>query len=594
MRSLLFLALITVIILLFPASQLTAALPWKIIANPDPPPNAAVGHSYSVTFTTNVGYKADWICVPEKPVPGLSFSKMSSVSTVTLSGKPSKAGTYSFTLKVYYKGELMAQRGFMIKVENVPLPRTFNIYHMQIKPAIALLGGLIPLDIYVGDAVLFVFWTDHPDPESITWSGIDALPGTSFTVMSRYKFIQSLQGLRPDVLQAVVSSLVHIDPKAPVLVMYGKAERAGVFRVYVEASDNTKRKTDVFYLSVLEPSCTFSLSVNPSNIIWNTTAFLFPPPESLSDRYYYESEKTFTLRIEAICHGNVGDIRGNITIYTPSGFSFLDENDQPLNGTEFVLSGNRVSRIISLRGKINLLNPIHLTAPYPGETYTIRIRALAYDGFIGSAYDTLNVTVFYFMPQISVEEFQPVSQLSNPYHYLEWWNVYREEKNLLVIGKQTTFRFNVTLNFIYPVTLKFRIRMPKSDWEWTPTEVNNPPWQLGSYSYYFVPKHGATIKEEVEDWQVSYYEETQDSYILYYNVLLSPGVNYTKVILEEFEGLGGFWFPKPSRTPARAVLELYGIGDLDLDIMNSIDNDDLVLPYIRKSGSFNSPVTSLG
>ncbi len=321
-------------------SMPSASLPWSIISNPDPPPLATVGVFYKVEFTTSSGYVIDqWICEPENPVPGLHFSDMTGVKKITLSGKPRQEGKYVFTLKAIYKGELMAQRTFIIQV----IPKSFNIYMIIIKPAYIMPTSpptLRPRAIYVGDEVQVIFFTDNPDAKRITWRGTNPIPGTSFYVVKRYKFTQKLP---PNVLAAVSRQLLLIDPDAPILVMDGKATQEGDFTVTVKAEDSYGRiRTADFQFTVHGVSCRLTLTLSPSSIDWDITYDLFPPPSDPQySTYTFDARRKIDVLLQANCHGIAKLITGKLRIYAPKYIietTGLNDTTQTL-----VLSGNTLA-----------------------------------------------------------------------------------------------------------------------------------------------------------------------------------------------------------------------------------------------------------
>jgi len=576
----------------------------KIISKPDPPPKGIVGSYYKVTFTTNTGYIMDrWESSPENPVPGLRFSKMDHVASITLSGEPTKAGTFTFTLKAYYKRELVAQRSFTIRIGTThrpPLrPFTFNISMIQLIPALVMLDKFSPQDIYVGQEVLFVFWTDHPHAETITWNGINSLPGTSFSVWSVGKLQAYLQRNYPRLLDVEeLQPVLRLKPDTPILVMKGNASRACTCRVSVEARDPSGRlKTGVWILRVHEPTCGISLSIDPSEILWNTTNYLFSFSEITRSRV----NKSLRIRVRVVLGSYVGELSGNITFYPPEGFEVYPPPGEVGAGLSIrkrvfsLRSDTRARHTVYVDDEVRIkMDPCRTSAPYPGKVYWMRVKVyLNFGERVIHTQKSVKIVVFHNAPEITITDFQPVSQLPNPYHYLVWWgDVYRVEKNLIVLGKQATFRFNYTLNSPYPVLVGIRITLPKSDWEWqTPIE--------GVFQEISLPS-GQHPYCEANAWCI----ETEDNYILYEEFVLDP-TSSSKMrffLYEKIAGIKGKWFPKPKSIPAHATLELVRVGRIG-------QGDPSLFPIEEQSGvswdiefpaevtiraTFNSPVTRLG
>ncbi|MGC8832025.1 MAG: hypothetical protein ACP5PQ_05545 [Thermoproteota archaeon] len=96
----LFLTFFTILVLSLVSTYLRAEQ-FSIVSVPSILPQGKVGEPYSVKFKTTLplGYKVDWSCIPANPVPGLSFSTMSNIEEITLSGIPAQAGTFQFGLK---------------------------------------------------------------------------------------------------------------------------------------------------------------------------------------------------------------------------------------------------------------------------------------------------------------------------------------------------------------------------------------------------------------------------------------------------------------------------------------------------------------
>ncbi|MEM2823597.1 MAG: Ig domain-containing protein, partial [Thermofilaceae archaeon] len=579
-----------------------------IVSNPDPPPEGRVGEPYTVTFTVNTTYTPDrWESNPVDPVPGLSWSNMQNTKSVTLRGTPTQAGTYSFNLKAYYKGSVLAQKSFTIRIQAQPVTQ-FDVYKIQVLPSVLMLNRLSPMSIYIRDHVLFVFWTNHPDPVHITWTGINGLPGTSFRVMEVSRFLRYIEREYPQLTAAQdLRPIAMLDPNAPILVMEGNVTQFGRFSVRVQAEDSRgNRRTGEWSIDVHGPEVRVEISFNTTRILWNTTAYMFPPPQPLRDTYRYDLRKNFTITLRISFRAYIGTANCTVRIEAPSGLSphrqgvyteswsyVTESNTSRLNTKEF--RENIELRIV----------PRQVSAPYPGTEYKIRVSAsVRWTGPSGgemysSDEAELSVIVFHYIPEISITEFQPVSQLPNPYHYLVWWgDVFREEKNLLVLGKQATFRFNYTLNFQYPIDVLVRVTLPKSDWEWRPSSVRLPSRRPPVYFLRIdeAPPSG------IDPGNCAWYGETRDDYIIYDWYLLDPSRSpqIVYILYPKFQNLENFWFPKPKRTPAQAKFELVCVGDLCRGDENLLplpfrqNVTRLTFPEATFIRNFNSPVTRIG
>jgi len=566
---------------------LCSATGFAIKSNPDPPPTGVVGSYYEVTFTTNSGYVMDsWVSSPANPVPGLSFSKMQNVASIKLSGTPSKAGEYTFTLTVYYKGAQVATRTFTIKIVSPPSTPKLDVNMLQLQPSVVILNKLYPQQIYLGQKVLFVFWTTHPDALHVVWSGVDALPGTTFRVVEVGRFLQKLP---PEFLSTSdLRPLTMLDPNAPILVMEGEVSSAGVFRVSVQARLGSALKTKVFTISVLEPTLVLDLRLQPSTLAIDRTGYFLPVNTTLPANL---SQRRFTLTLNVEFRGYVGNTTVNLKVSGPQALTiWAYEIRERLNGMNLSFTSNTVNpNTKSVSIACEVLDDLGLpSAPgWPGDQYLLTITAEAeFMGHPVLTSKTLTVNYFYYLPDLRITLFQPLSQLSNPNHVL-WWDTHRLESNVLVYGKQTTFRFRYTLNSSFPVAVTLKLTLPKTDWEWNLTQVNEPGPR-------FVPNCARVVLQGWEDyWDAWFncveYEETSDDYVVYEKFILSPTSREAERVLlaEKFLGRTGWWFPKPKTTPARATLEVYSMG--------RASGEELpVGARIRVQGSFNSPVITLG
>lgn len=524
-----------------------------------------------------------WICEPENPIPGLKFSEMVGVASVTLEGKPTQEGTYSFTLKAYYKGELAAQRSFTIRVKRF----SFNIYMLQIYPSIILPTApprLNPQEIYVGDEVLIVFFTDHPDAKHASWTGNGALPGTSFKVVNRYKFTQLLP---QRVLAAVSGILVQIDPDAPILVMNGTAQQAGTFRTSIQARDaGGKISSRTFEFTVHSADCRLTMSITPKDIYWDTTAFMFPPQEgSQWDSYRYEETKSVDIDLHVRCRGKSSLALATLRVYAEHGFTF--ERGFNNSGLPFFLEETLpgvYEKTLHLTTTFEI-DPLALSAPYPGKDYTVIILIIPQNDTLTYAQDMFTVTVYHEVPEIAISDLQPISQLSNPNHLISSSATRGPTKNLLVKDKQATFRFNYTNSLPYPVRVQVRLELPKGQWQWNPQNV-----ATSSVCFISAQASPEILCPNLPLDKVITYSENSESYIVEEYLYLQPtpsGEQETAILLEKMQGIKGAWFPKPVSPGVSATLTLLSIGRLSADELSiNTQLTDYFYSAIPRLGSF--------
>lgn len=534
------------------------ALSWSIRCTPDPPPQGYVDKTYSIKFTLDTGGQkielkyVSWESNPSNPVPGLSFSTMVGVDTVTLSGTPSSPGTYTFTLTVRYQKEKRAERTFSITILSQP---TFNIFMIQLIPStIDPTSRLVPQAIYKGREVLLVFYTDHKDPASISWRGISALPGTNFYVSDKNRILQNIP---PDLYQAALNAMSSIGSNDRLLVLSGRPSASGIFNVAVEARDpQGGGKRAEFRVEVLEPACTLSITVEPQVTFWNISDYLF-------GRSHQLEPKNLVTTVRAVCPASTQRyLRGKLGVQGPEGFELRvplsGGGTMPLTAYSFFISldssGIGWTEIPIFVDLTRMRHPLELAAPYPGVSYSFTVSLeLEYfnESFtVNAAQFTLRI--FYYAPSINVTNLKPITQYSNPYHtwdarrgrYIQVWNK-------VVMGKQATFRLSFDIdmpvgsyrrNEEFSFDLVFLLEFPKSEWEWRYIRVCD------------AEKCILPLSEGIPPYNVRYmywFQETSHGYQLYAKASGDTGSINSFTILSSFIGQSWFWYPKPKvRTPS--------------------------------------------
>ena len=204
------------------------------------------------------------------------------------------------------------------------------------------------------------------------------------------------------------------------------------------------------------------------------------------------------------------------------------------------------------------------------------------------AQENVDLNVIYKIPDVGIFDLQPVSQLSNPSHLFSITPSVK--KNLLVMGKQATFRFNYTYTGLpYPVKVRLRLMLPKNQWEWHPTNqvsmggcfcVNGA--SPSSVCPYF-------FNSPEKRWRIVYFRENSDYYILEEDMYLDvtqPGEQETAILLgTKFWGKKGLWFPKPTVQDPTAILQVVTIGKVDRE-----DIPQYETLHLHIAASFHSPV----
>ncbi|MEM1521724.1 MAG: Ig domain-containing protein [Thermofilaceae archaeon] len=542
---------VIVLMLLFQLFTLISVVPlslaaaWSIKCIPDPPPLGYAGKAYSVKFTLDTGgqkidlTRVSWESSPANPVPGLSFSKMIGEDTITLSGIPSRPGTYTFTLTVKYQNERRAEKTVTITILSPP---TFNIYMIQLLPStVDSSSRLRPREIYKGEEVLFVFYTDYEDPSSISWRGVTALPGTNFYVSDKNRVLQHLP---PQLYQAALNTMNRIGSSDRLLVLNGKPSASGTFNVVVEARDphGGGRRAE-FRVEVLEPMCTLSIAVEPREVWWDLTEYLF----SRTDRI---EQKNLTTTIRAMCPVSpYSELRGKLVIRGSESFSFVARPESlgfPLEIYVIYIRLNS-SGMGSIELPINVyLNQtqhiLEIAEPYPGRshTLTLSLELMRFNESYTVNEAQFTLRVFFHAPQVNFTRLKPITQYSNPYHV---WDArsgrYVKVSDKVVMNKQVTFELYLSIGmpdeYRLAFTMIFGLEFLKSEWEWSYTRVCDNERCI-------LPLSEGSPPFDVRC--MNWFQETDHSYRLYTRVGDVWGVDQF-IVLEKFEGVRGFWFPKP-------------------------------------------------
>ncbi|MEM2940950.1 MAG: hypothetical protein QW304_05315 [Thermoproteota archaeon] len=478
-----------IILMLLPVS-ISSWAQFSIISVPGTLPQGKVGESYSVKFKTTLplGYKVDWSCNPANPVPGLSFSTMSNVEEITLSGTPTQAGTFKFKLRAQYKTDI-ATAEFTITITPY-----FSIIVEQTEPVDPLPLPPRPRDIYEGDHCRFDIYTDHPDGLNahLSWTVTGAVPDLR---------VKPLKG--------------HTLTDSPGIFLEGNATTAGEYWVTVTAVDTAGHSATTSFPVIIHPAyCIFNIRPSISSIEWNTTVLLYPRA-TRDEAAIEESMEAYVhvlyINISRFCRGSPSDV--NITtlymqglpdgitvdtyMYTNGGIDSLGEVVYE-NGVVFLNRGayillNNHNPSVEVVTRLLMDDPLKVSHPYPGRTYSVRISAVTGSGEVKSVNITLRV--FHYVPRLNITGLRPVSQYPNPHHTAGSRGGWTDRN--LAMGKQTVFRFNYTLDFPYAINVTLQLSFPSSEWDWRISEMPSPFTNFlreKGFSW-FIPSGGAAYSE---------------------------------------------------------------------------------------------------
>lgn len=507
----LYLRVVSLIVLAISLFSITSqAESFSIVSNPSPPPQGRVGEYYSVKFRTTLppGYKLSWQCDPANPVPGLSFSTMSNVEEITLSGTPTQAGTFTFTLRAVYKESATAQFTITIKPY-------FNIIVQQIEPVDQRAPGLPPRprNIYEGEYCRFEIYTDHPDGMNarISWTVTGSVPGLVVKPLKGYTLMNS-----------------------PIIFIEGNASRAGTYWVEVTAEDIGGHRAKERFPVTIHPSyCIPRIGLDRADIEWDITLLVYDIKSAM------EIREIIGVRVERSCRGTPKDVRFKLYLTgLPQGLEAIrnvETDPLPVNRTTYdlfrgwkTLTDERP--VLDCSFALLIREPFRVADLYPGKRYSVEICAVSEDGYTFKSNFTLRI--FYRLYPLTILDLKPVSQLPNPNHIVPYD---------LVAGKQATFRFDYLLTSDHPINVTLRLTFSKNEWNLGPAQC----------------KDGRRFK----------IVETPTEFYIEQWFLLSPtsGERTTRIFLEDTID-DRVCFPVPKNIPSVSVrFELVKIGRRAVD-----------------------------
>lgn len=295
---------------------------------------------------------------------------------------------------------------------------------------------------------------------------------------------------------------------SPVIFLEGNATATGTYWVTVTAVDNAGRRATARFSVVIHSAyCTFNVNLPSSPIEWGVTTLVYPMANAPATASEAARELSFLVGLTRYCRGTPSDV--NITRFYVEGFLkgitlginvsttgfYANRTFIGVQTRNLILDDSHPS--VTLAITLRMTDPFRVSRPHPGVTYPIRISAMSDSGEVKSGNITLRV--FHRVPKLNITSLRPVSQFPNPHHSPP---VTGGSDLLLVMGKQTIFRFNYTLDFPYAIKVVLRLCFPNHEWDWRIYETSYE-WletmRRYEYSWAYPPPGGASGEYIIEE-----------------------------------------------------------------------------------------------